>query len=131
MRYLQDAYFANLNAVCRDGQYYHHRPDGIWTVHEYAFSQNKFYYFLQGKCRITVDGKEYLAKGGDWFFIPADTRHSYSHIPGESFEKYWIHFDLYPDAKPAKLLDLPVVIGTDPRATELFKELSRANYSLA
>lgn len=129
MRYLQDTYFANLNAVCRDGQHYCHQPDGTWTVHEYAFTQNKFYYFLDGRCRITVEGKEYIAKGGDWFFIPAGTRHSYSHIPGESFEKYWLHFDLYPNAKLAKLLDLPTVIPTDRRATALFKELTAANAS--
>ena len=131
MEYLHDTYFANLNAVCRDGEYYRHLPDGIWTVHEYAFSQNKFYFFLDGRCRITVEGTPYIAKGGDWFFIPAGTRHSYSHIPGETFEKYWLHFDLYPNGKLAATLGLPcsVQVGDDRKAAALFRELTRANTS--
>ncbi|MBP3633347.1 MAG: helix-turn-helix transcriptional regulator [Oscillospiraceae bacterium] len=131
MKYLHDAYFANLNAVCRDGAHYTLPPGQKWTVHEYAFTQNKFYYFLHGTCRICIDGKEYIAKGGQWFYIPAGVRHSYSHLPGKSFEKYWLHFDLYPNAKLAALLGLPhmVQVGDDTRVRSLFEELTRANAS--
>lgn len=131
MDYLHDSYFANLNAVCRSGEHYVHPPEHIWSIHEYAFSQNKFYYFLNGSCRITVNGTAYTAKGGDWFFIPAGARHSYSHIPGETFEKYWLHFDLYPNSKLAAMLQLPCMIhvGNDRRVSSLFRALSEANNS--
>ena len=131
MEYLHDAYFANLNVVCRDGDEFTLQPGQTWTVHEYAFTQNKFYYILEGRCQITINGTEYIAHGGDWFFIPAGVRHSYSHLPGESFHKYWLHFDLYPNAGLASMLNLPVLIkvGSDKRATSLFKRLTKANAS--
>ncbi len=129
MTYLQDVYVANLNAVCHLSGEFVLPPDGEWRYREHTFVQNKFYYVLNGRCRLTIDGKEYVGEAGSWFFIPAGVRHKYSHVPGEPLEKYWIQFDLYPNAELAQLLSLPYVVRVGERdlSRELFCRLIEAN----
>lgn len=131
MTYLQDVYAANLNAVCHLGGAFTLQTGGEWGYREHTFVQNKFYYILEGNCRITIEGKEYIGEAGSWFFIPAGVRQKYSDIPGEPLEKYWIHFDLYPNAELAKLLSLPyvVTVGKDDPSRETFRRLVEANDS--
>ena len=75
--------------------------------------------------------KPYRIKAGDWFFIPAGVRHSYTHFSTERFEKHWIHFDLYPNDSLPRLLRLPhlVRVGSDPEPGALFETLTAANDS--
>lgn len=131
MDYLQQTYFANLSAVCRDGGKFTLRPGGTWSIYEHINPQNKFYFITAGSCRIEVEGRQYLARSGDWFLIPAGVRHSYTQLPEQSFEKYWLHFDLYPNDTLATLLHLPCVVqvGEDRRAAVLFEKLTKANSS--
>lgn len=127
MEYLQQAYFSNLNAICREGGFFGLQPGKSWKYEEHSAVFNKFYYVTGGGCQITIEGKHFRARAGDWFFIPADTKHSYTDLPGEPFEKYWIHFDLLPDASLSRLLQLPFAVRGDEETTRLFEQLTRAN----
>lgn len=131
MAYLQDVYAANLNAVCHVGGRLQIPSGAEWAYREHAFTQNKFYFITGGRCRITVDGKDYEAEAGSWFFIPAGTRHKYTGHAGVPLEKYWIHFDLYPNAGLAQQLRLPAVVNVQPNdeAYILFEKLTEANRS--
>lgn len=128
MAYLQDVYFANLNVVCHVGGAFSLRPQETWQYREHTFVQNKFYYITGGRCRIVIEGKEYIGEAGTWFFIPAGIRHRYSYIPGEPLEKYWVHFDIYPNAQVAELLRLPymVRVPSDDPSRDLFHQLTAA-----
>lgn len=131
MDYLQQAYISNLNAVCREGGHFCLQPGQEWYLPEHGAAISKFYYFLSGRCQITVEGRAYTVSAGDWFFIPAGVRHSYTQLPGEGYEKHWIHFDLYPNDSLPRLLQLPAMIHTDPTdvCCELFEKLTAANAS--
>ena len=129
MEYLQQAYFSNLNAICREGGFFSLQPGKCWKYKEHPAEFNKFYYVTGGSCQIVIKGTPFLAKAGDWFFIPADMKHSYTDLPGEPFEKYWIHFDLLPDASLPRLLQLPFMVRGDAETTRLFEQLTQANAS--
>ena len=127
MEYLHDAYVTNLNAVCRISEVFKLGAGQSRMVEEHRFSQNKFYYFLKGRCQLYIEDQPVIACGGDWFFIPAGTKNSYVSLPGETFEKYWCHFDLSPE-NIAQLLRLPVVIhaGEDAEVLRLFQSMTDA-----
>ena len=129
MEYLHKAYISNLNPVCREGGFFSLQPGQVWAYQEHCAAIHKFYFITKGSCRITMEGKTYFAKSGDWFFIPAGMRHSYSHLPDTPFEKHWIHFDLYPDDSLPRLLQLPhlVNVSTGGKMAGLFSELTKAN----
>lgn len=128
---LHDIYFANLNMVYISGNYFKPGPDRIWTQKNFSFTLNKFYYITKGRCLLTIDGVEYTAVKGDWFFIPAGTVHSYANFPGEPFEKHWMHFDIYPDTSLISLLHLPHFIRLQPgmKAHKLFKQFAKISGS--
>ena len=113
MDYLQKAYIANLNAVCREGGHFSLQPGQSWAIHDHTATFNKFYYLLSGSCQITVEDRCYTARAGDWFFIPAGTRHSYDH-----------------DSLP-RLLQLPHRICVDghDKSKALFETLTAVNSS--
>ena len=123
----QEAYFANLNIVCHLGGYFTPAYGEVWERVPHTFTQNKFYCIKKGSCRLMIAGVEYEAKAGDWFFIPAGTEHSYSNFPEAPFEKYWMHFDLYPSAALDSLLNLPhkVQLPENAAAEKLFREYAR------
>ena len=129
MEYLQQAYFSNLNPVCREGGRFALQPGQTWAMQEHTSVFNKFYFFLSGSCRITIESNTYKVKAGDWFFIPAGVRHSYTSFSSERFEKYWMHFDLYPNDSLPRLLHLPylVRVGSDSEPGALFKSWVAAN----
>ncbi len=112
MHYLQEVFFTNLNIVHRDGSFFSAGRDTVWEMQPLAFDQNKFYYITKGACSITIGETTYTATAGMWFFIPAGTVHSYHRLPGSPLEKYWIHFDLYPDANIFHVLGLPYFVST-------------------
>ena len=123
MLYL-DAFFANLNAVVRIADFFSCKENGVWAAEKVVFEQNKFYYITKGSCVIRINGKDYHGKEGDCFFIPANTKHDYRNVKGAVFEKYWFHFDLYPNSSIFKLLDLDYCINAkDDTFLSLFAEL--------
>ena len=123
----QEAYFENLNMVCHLGGYFAPAYMEVWERAPHTFTQNKFYCIKKGHIRLVIAGVEYEGKAGDWFFIPAGTEHSYSNFPEEPFEKYWMHFDLYPSAALTSLLNLPhkVRFPENGAGEKLFKEYVR------
>ena len=123
MLYL-DVFFANLNIVVRIADFLSCKENDVWTNDNAEFEQNKFYYITNGNCIININGKEYHGKKGDWFFIPANTKHSYYNLSDKPFEKYWFHFDLYPNSSFFGLLNLDYCIHADDKQlTFLFDEL--------
>lgn len=125
MGYLQDIYFTNLNAVFNIGGYYSISGVDEWSCGKHRFEQCKFYYVVDGECSITIEGKEYLVKAGDWVFIPAGAEHSYFNKKGATFSKYWFHFDLYPNVDIFKFLSLPfkINVGVKGKVKRLFSSL--------
>lgn len=127
MNYFQEIYFTNLNAVYNFGGYFDLAEGEDWVCSCAKFDQNKFYYIVDGECFINIEGKEYHGKAGDWFFIPANTAHSYYNVNTKPFRKYWMHFDLYPDAKLFSMLKLPYVVKVDKgNVLSLFKAFTSA-----
>lgn len=130
MKYLQEVFFSNLNVSVNNGGYISLNPDMPWNIENHRFNQNKFYCIISGNCKIVIEGKEYSAKQGDWFFIPANAQHSYLKSDTEKLEKFWLHFDIYPsDCNLFSLLDLPYVIHmekNDP-TMDLFTSCSVAD----
>ena len=128
MKSLQEIYFSNLNAVCNTGGNFFCPADFSWEHGNHRFEQNKFYFITHGECTICVEGKEYTARAGQWFFIPAGAAHSYSNIKGCTFQKFWMHFDLYPSADLFGMLDLPYFVNVPENSVvyDLFRQADEA-----
>ena len=131
MKYLQDIYLANFNVVFNTGGHFCLAPEKDWSHGRHRFEQCKFYFILDGECKIYIEGKEYRAKAGDWFFIPAMAEHAYSNEKTKKFQKYWLHFDLYPNAEIFNALNLPYIVKVKKgcKAEKIFKGLIKASTS--
>lgn len=132
MKHIQELDYLNLNAIYRQGGYFTPTLGALWrldTIH--SFSQNKFYYLVEGSFRITIDGKVYIARPGDWFFIPAGVLHTYSNFPDKIMKKYWMHFDIYPSGNLLAPLNVTYRVNTggNTRVRELFAEFARLSES--
>ena len=102
----KSAVFFNPNITVTDGGYFTAGASVDWSMKPHIAQMAKFYFFIEGECEITVAGKTYIAKAGDWFFIPARVEHSYHNFSGVPFKKYWMHFDLYPRKDLVKLFGI-------------------------
>ncbi len=132
MEYLYDVWLTNLNVVINNGRFSKFPPDASWSIDNERFKQSKFYYVTKGGFEITIEGKDYIAQAGDWFFVPANALHSCKNNPVTGFEKYWIHFDLYPlETDLFGLLNLPYVLHAknDRKTLNLFKRFANADKS--
>lgn len=131
MKSLQKLYFSNLNVVCNTGGNFLCPTDFSWKIGTHSFEQNKFYFITHGECIICVGGIQYTARAGQWFFIPAGAQHSYHNIKGCTFQKFWMHFDLYPSADLFSMLDLPyfVTVPENSAVYDLFRKASDAMHS--
>lgn len=130
MEYIYDVWLSNLNVVINNGRFAKFSPDANWGIDSNRFKQSKFYFVTKGGFEITIEGKEYTAQAGDWFFVPANALHSCKNNTVTGFEKYWIHFDLYPtDTDIFNLFGLPYVIHTknDRKTLALFKRFTNAD----
>ena len=127
MKGLQDIFFSNFNGVINNGGFICIKPQTPWYVDWHRFNQHKFYCITKGSCTIGIEGKEYIARAGDWFFIPANTLHYYTVHNVEDFEKFWVHFDIYPsDTDLFQILDLPycIHIEGDDEVFKVFSDIS-------
>ena len=128
MNRFQDFDFLNLNAIYRQGGYFAPSATTEWRLNSpEAFCQNKFYFVTEGTFSITIEGTEYIAKPGDWFFIPADRMHQYHRFADKPMKKYWMHFDIYPSANLLAPLQVKhrVNAANEPRVLALFEEFGR------
>ncbi|MBQ8284233.1 MAG: helix-turn-helix transcriptional regulator [Clostridia bacterium] len=127
MKYLQDIYFSNLNAVYNFGGYFSISETDDWSFGRNRFEQCKFYFITCGSCVIEIERKKYHGKAGDWFFIPSGAEHAYYNEKNEPFKKYWMHFDLYPSIDIFNVLNLPYVVQADNKgnALRLFKKYAK------
>lgn len=132
MKQLQDFDFLNLNAIYRQGGYFAPRPGTEWRLNSSeAFCQNKFYFVTEGTFSITIAGTQYIAKPGDWFFIPAYVHHQYHRFPDKPMEKYWMHFDIYPSVNLLAPLQVKYRVNAagEPGVRALFEEFGRICHS--
>jgi AraC family transcriptional regulator of arabinose operon len=63
-----------------------------WGRHEFVPTYNRMYYIIEGKCRIRIGEREFIASSGQLIVIPAGTPLSYCRISGEPLIKFWCHF---------------------------------------
>ena len=128
MEHLQDVFVSNLNATANNGGFVSFPHESSWTADWHQFNQNKFYCITKGSCVIEIEDAIYEAKAGDWFFIPVQTVHRFRKNDDEIFEKYWMHFDIYPtETNLFTLLNLPyfVHISPDDEAMKLWDYYSK------
>ena len=126
MQEFNSSFFNNVNITVTDGGYFNLKPDGEWKQKPHVYQQNKFYYIVDGSCFIMVNGTEYLAKKGDWFFIPSGTLHSYRNISGTFMKKYWMHLEISPKLSFSKHANFPCVINiNNKKTTALFKDFAK------
>lgn len=132
MRYLKDLYFANLNAHCHAGGFFQLGAGGVWDCYPHRFQQNKFYFVMDGRFRITIEDQVIEGVPGRWFFIPAEHFHEYANDTSVAYSHYWMHFDLFPqEGDLFRELNLPyyIDIPTDGVVAKKFNEYTRLKNS--
>ena len=131
MNYLEDVYFANINATYNFGGYFSIGEGESWELDGGSFDQSKFYFISEGGCTITIGKEAIVAEAGDWLFIPAGAYHSYRNDSTRRFSKFWVHFNLYPDDSALKGRErvYKVRYKQGGRAHKLFSELAKISRS--
>jgi AraC-like DNA-binding protein len=130
---LQDVYFSNLNGICHTGGHFSIDCGDVWQIPPSRFAQHKFYYILDGRCTIRINGQDYAGIPGRWFFIPAGTLHGYANDSTQPFSKYWMHFDLMPHDKDLfSAINLPYYIDIAPNGPvdnlfEVFSKIAKSS----
>ena len=115
---------ANLNAIVRKADHYSIGAGDVWYMPEHPFSQNVFYYILDGRCTIRINGKDYAGIPGRWFFIPSGTFYGWKNDTSRPFSKHWVHFDINPrDLNLFSVTDIPPYVDVQPdtQAYRLFE----------
>lgn len=127
MNDLQDIYFTDLNVVGSIGGRFLAPEGKDWSCSTHRFIQNKFYFITKGSCHLQIEGRDYVAQAGDWFFIPSGTPHSYYNHKEKVFQKYWAHFDVYPGLRLLQVLNLPLMVKAPlgGKAHKLFRQYVR------
>ena len=124
MQNYNSSFFNNVNVTVTDGGYFNLKPDGEWKQKPHVYQQNKFYFIVDGSCNIMINGTSYVAKKGDWFFIPSGTLHAYQNISGVPMKKYWMHFDISPKLEFEKNVNFPCKISVENKnITALTREI--------
>ena len=119
--------FFDVNVSVSEGGYFSPKQSVDWSTKTHRAGMSKFYYITEGSCEIIINGKKYIARAGDWFFIPSRTLHSYRNFRGKPFSKYWMHFDLSPERDIAGLLGINyrLHLADRSRSDELFSGFAR------
>ncbi|MBE6811024.1 MAG: AraC family transcriptional regulator [Ruminococcaceae bacterium] len=97
-----------------------------WGYHNIRPSYNKFYYVTEGEAYINIEGKEYVARPGQLFLLPCNSKQTYYHTEAKHLVKYWIHCSFNCGEKDLlEMLQLPHYIEvTSPEYVEkLFEKL--------
>lgn len=84
------SFFDHMSAVYLTGGYEH--CGEYWYDYNYVPDYSKFYYILDGECKITIDGREYFPKPGQLVMMPEGVCQSYCHINENHLTKHWCHF---------------------------------------
>lgn len=80
-----------------------------WGQKDVICSFCKIYYIIDGECVIEVGDEKYIAKPGDFFFIPSGVMHSFYHENDNYVTKYWCHFDFKISGKNFKdVINAPI-----------------------
>lgn len=120
-----NSFFNNFNLIVTDGGKFHCKIGTDWSYRTHVAPQHKFYFITDGTCSITINKKEYLAKKGDWFFIPAGTEHSYHNFFDKEFKKFWIHFELTPKNQLFSKGEIDGMVNVkNSKITALFREFA-------
>ena len=120
MKETDNRIFFDLNVTVTEGGYFKPKADVEWSMAEHSSPMCKFYYITKGTCEISIEGETYVARAGDWFFIPGKTPHSYHNFKDKPFEKYWMHFYVSPARNIPKLLGASYLLRLSDR-----KEVNR------
>lgn len=123
---LQDL-FSNMYLCYYEGDFL--RVPIQWGQNNVKNLYCKIYYIIDGECEIIIDGKSYIGKKGDFFFIPDGTCHSYHLINDKRVEKYYFHFYLEVNGhKVNDLIDLPYYthIGINDEIMEICKSILKS-----
>lgn len=120
------SFFENISAVYLTGGYEH--CGEFWYDFNYVPDYTKFYFILEGECKITVDGKDYFPKPGQLVMMPEGVCQSYCHINQNYLIKHWCHFTA--ESLGKKLFDTiktNYIIDVDRPGylEELFRTLNR------
>ena len=83
-------YSFNMSELPKIKDFYCITRDTLWQITE---KSNILIFITAGSCIINLDGKDYILKKDDFFFIPAN--HSYTRLPqkDEKCTMIYIHFD--------------------------------------
>ncbi len=131
MEYISSENCANINVIDYHGGYFEPEKGRAWRCKTHITKENKFYYITSGECYIYIDGCEYTASAGDWFFIPAGVSHRYYNDPQRPFKKYWVTFDVLPESAFFSHVEIKhcVKINPDSKEHSLFKRYAQINFS--
>ncbi len=83
-----------------------------WGKRNVTYHYDKIYYILEEECYIEIEGRKYTGKPGDFFLIPAGTKHSFCNVEENRINHYFFHFSLEANGMPIlKKLNLPDCIN--------------------
>lgn len=97
-----------------------------WHYDRLSLGYDKFYFIVDGKCPITVNGITYSAEPYRLFLLPCKSVQSFGTYSGKPIKKYWFHCTLPCDDKDiTEILKLPVFIDVDrvDYVKELFSDI--------
>jgi len=87
-----------------------------WGDSNFIGDYCKFYFFLEGTGVITVEGTEYDPKPGQLMLVPCGIKHSYRTVPGNTYYKYWCHFDcVLNDKSLFTFLKVPYIVDVEDK----------------
>ncbi len=85
-----------------------------WSASNILPEYNKFYFIQSGEGEICIDGVTYHPKAGDLMLLPANRVQSYRTIPGNTYVKYWCHFNANVVNTPLfNLIETPYIVHYD------------------
>ncbi len=110
-------YLTNLNYL-----------DGDWGEENELCNFTKFFYIIDGKISMTIDGEQLVAEAGDLLIIPAGSTHSYSLVDKKPAALYFadtmVHFS-NKELRDVLVIPYKSHIGLKEETINVFKELSR------
>ena len=95
-----------------------------WGYHNIRPSYNKLYYIIDGEAYINIEGDEYIARKGQLFLLPCNTKQTYHHTPSKHLVKHWIHCSFNcGDKDLLEMLSLPCYIDVPASKQKYIEDL--------